>query len=173
LLPLLGTRSARVLSVSLRRRSDLQAGRVFNGALRSRYPGLATAEVDRETRADVFEELLRQARRSNLVVVSLYVNWSSTSADDPLSDETIAFLAGLGEAGIPHVVVSFGNPYLLREIPTTRAYMLAWSGSEATQRAAAAALFGDAPFVGQTPIQLPPFFSIGDGLSPAPAAGGR
>jgi beta-N-acetylhexosaminidase len=173
LLPLLGTRSARVLSVSLRRRSDLQAGRVFNGALRSRYPGLATAEVDRETRADVFDELLRQARRSNLVIVSLYVNWTSTFADEPLSEETIDFLAGLAEAGIPHVVVSFGNPYLLREIPATRAYMLAWSGSEATQRAAAGALFGDTPLVGLTPIQLPPFFSIGDGLSPAPAAGGR
>ena len=173
LLPLLGTRSARVLSVSLRRRSDLQAGRVFNGALRSRYPALATADIDRETRADVFAELLRQARRSNLVVVSLYVNWSSTSADEPLSEETIDFVAGLAEAGIPHVVVSFGNPYLLREIPTTRAYLLAWSGSEATQRAAAGALFGDSPLVGQTPIQLPPFFSIGDGLSPQPASGGR
>lgn len=173
LLPLLGTRSARVLSVSLRRRSDLQAGQVFNGVLRSRYPGLATAEVDRETRADVFEELLRQARRSNLVVVSLYVNWSSTSADEPLSEATIDFVAGLAEAGIPHVVVSFGNPYLLREIPSTRAYLLAWSGSEATQRAAAGALFGDTRMVGQTPIQLPPFFSIGDGLSPQPVNGGR
>ncbi len=173
LLPLLGTRSARVLSISLRRSSDLQAGRVFDGALRSRYPGLNAAAVDRNTRSEVFDGLLRQARRSNLVVVSLYVNWTSSSADEPLSPETVEFIEGLAEADIPHVVVSFGNPYLLREIPSTRAYMLAWSGSEASQRAAAEALFGQVPLTGQTPIQLPPFFSIGDGLSPAPLEGGR
>lgn len=173
LLPLLGTRSARVLSVSLRRTSDLQAGRVFNAGLRARYPGLDAIDVDRNTRAEVFDGLLRRARRSNLVVVSLHVNWSSSSADEPLSPETIDFIEGLAEARVPHVVVSFGNPYLLREIPTSRAYMLAWSGSEASQRAAAQALFGEMPLLGQTPIQLPPYFSIGDGLSPAPANGGR
>lgn len=171
LLPLLGTRTARVTSVSLRRTSDLQAGRTFDAVLRNRYPRLVTATLDRATRTDVYDELFRQAARSDLVVVSLYVNWSSASADEPLPEGMVQFVERLGRVGVPHVVVSFGNPYLLREIPGAQAYMLAWSGSAVTQRAAAEALFGGT-LRGRTPIQLPPYFSIGDGLSPPPAAGG-
>ncbi len=171
LLPLLGTRSARVLSISLRRTADLQAGRIFNAALRNRYPSLVTAELDRNARADVFAELLRQGRRSDLVVVSLYVNWSASTAAAPLSDEAVAFLHDLAESGVPHLVISFGNPYLLREMPAVRAYMLAWSGSESSQKAAAGALFGDAPISGRTPIQLPPYFGMGNGLSPTTGSG--
>ena len=172
LLPLLGTRSARVLSVALRRPSDLQAGRAFDGALRDRYARLVTARVDGNTRADVYAELLEQGRRSDLVVVSLHVNWTQASADEPLPEETVAFIEALADARVPHAVVSFGNPYLLREIPTTQAYLLAWSGSVASQRAAAAALFGEIDLDGRTPIQLPPYFFIGDGLTPMPQAGG-
>jgi beta-N-acetylhexosaminidase len=172
LLPLLGTRSARVLSVALRRSSDLQAGRGFDAVLRERYPRLSTVRVAGDTRPEAYEELLERARRSDLVIVSLYVNWTQASADEPLPEDVVAFIEDLGVAGIPHAVVSFGNPYLLREVPGSQAYLLAWSGSEASQRAAASALFGEAGIDGRTPIQLPPFFYIGDGLSPAPAAGG-
>lgn len=172
LLPLLGTRSARVTSISLRRTADLQAGRTFDAEMRNRYPRLVTATVTRDTRDDVYEELLLEAARSELVVVSLYVNWSSASADEPLPEGMTALLGGLAEARVPHVVISFGNPYLLREMPGVQAYMLAWSGSTVAQRAAARALFGG-ELAGRTPIEMRPFFSIGDGLSPAPAGGGR
>ncbi|HSG49111.1 MAG TPA: glycoside hydrolase family 3 N-terminal domain-containing protein, partial [Longimicrobiales bacterium] len=48
LLPLLGTRSARVLSVTYRRTTDVLAGRYFNQRLRQTYARLTTAEIDRD-----------------------------------------------------------------------------------------------------------------------------
>ena len=42
--------------------------------------------------------------------------------------------------------------------------MLAWSGSQASQRAAAGALFGDVPIEGRTPTRIPGFAGIGDGI---------
>ena len=73
-------------------------------------------------------------------------------------------MKALGEAGIPHIVVSFGNPYLISEFPDVRAYVLAWSGSEASQTAAAGALLGDFDLTGHSPTRIPPFFEIGDGI---------
>ena len=64
-----------------------------------------------------------------------------------------------GEVGL-----SFGNPYLLAEFPDARVYLLAWSGTEVSQRAAARALFGEFEITGRTPTRLPPFFDIGDGI---------
>jgi beta-N-acetylhexosaminidase len=164
LLPLLGTRSARVLSVTYRRTTDVHAGRAFNRRLRSTYPSLVTADVDRDTPPAVYEGLLRQARDSPLVVVSTYVTAVSYSGSVALAQEAGAFIRSLQEAGIPHVVVSFGNPYLIADFPRVQAYVLAWSGSTASQLAAASALLGDFEVSGRTPTRVPGFAEIGDGI---------
>ncbi|MGD2071408.1 MAG: glycoside hydrolase family 3 N-terminal domain-containing protein, partial [Gemmatimonadota bacterium] len=172
LLPLRGTRTARVLAVTHRRSRDLLAGRWFHARLRATYPSLNIEEVDRDTGAEVFRGLLREARRSDLVVVSLYVTAVSYSGTVALPEGTVSFLRELAESGVPHVVISFGNPYLLEEFPDVRAYMLAWSGTEVSQKAAADALFGRFDITGRTPTRLPPLFDIGAGIQ-LPAEGGR
>jgi beta-N-acetylhexosaminidase len=164
LLPLRGTRSARVLSISFRRTSDVLAGRYFNQRLRQTYPRLSTAELDRDASAALYEGLLRQARQAALVVVSTYVTAVSYSGSVALPTEMSDFIEALGKAGVPHIVVSFGNPYLITEFPEVQAYVLAWSGSQASQRAAAGALFGDFAIEGRTPTRIPGFAEIGDGI---------
>ncbi len=164
LLPLRGTRTARVLSVTYRRRNDLLAGRYFNGRVRSTYPRLQTATVGRDSTDDVYEALLDRARRTNLVLVSTYVAGISYQGQMTLPEGLTGFIEALAAERIPHVVTSFGNPYLLREFPDAQAYILAWSGASASQRAAAKALFGEFALDGHTPTRIPPFFEIGDGI---------
>ncbi|MCJ7629881.1 MAG: glycoside hydrolase family 3 C-terminal domain-containing protein, partial [Longimicrobiales bacterium] len=164
LLPLLGTRSAQVLSVTLRGPTDLMAGRVVNTALRTRYPSLSVADVTRDTPADVYAGILRRARNSNLVVVSLFVTIVSYSGSVAIPDQTAQFIQALARENIPHVVISFGNPYLLAGFPNAQAYLLAWSGAEVSQRAAIRALFGEIEIQGRTPTRIPPLFEIGDGI---------
>jgi beta-N-acetylhexosaminidase len=97
-------------------------------------------------------------------VVSLHVAGISYQGKMTLPEEFSGFIQDLAEARIPHVVVSFGNPYLLREFPDVRAYVLAWSSARVSQRAAARALLGSVPVEGRTPTRIPPFFEIGDGI---------
>jgi beta-N-acetylhexosaminidase len=164
LLPLRGTRSARVLSITYRRASDVLAGRYFNQRLRATYPRLSTVELDRDASAALYEGLLRQARQSSLVVVSTYVTAVSYSGTVAVPKEVSDFVKALARADVPHIVVSFGNPYLITEFPDVQAYLLAWSGSQASQRAAAGALFGDFAIEGRTPTRIPAFARIGDGI---------
>ena len=164
LLPLLGTRSARVMSVSFRRTSDVLAGRYFNARLRQTYPRLTTAGLDVDSGPALYESLLRQARQQALVILSTYVTAFSQSGSLALPEEVIDFAGHLTEIGVPHIVVSFGNPYLITELPDVRAYMLAWSGSEASQTAAAQALFGEIEISGRVPTRIPPLYEIGDGI---------
>jgi beta-N-acetylhexosaminidase len=164
LLPLRGTRTARVLSVTYRRSTDVLAGRYFNRRLRGTYPRLTTAEVDRDASAAVYEGLLRQARNSALVVVSTYVTAVSYAGSVALPEDISDFVERLSGLGVPHIVVSFGNPYLITDFPDVQAYLLAWSGSASSQRAAADALFGDFAISGRTPTRIPGFAEIGDGI---------
>jgi beta-N-acetylhexosaminidase len=176
LLPLAGTRSARVLSVSYRRASDVLAGRYFNRVLRETYPRLITAEVDADTQDGVYRGLLERARGQSLVVVSTYITSVNVSGSFTLPEDLVSFVTQLRRVGVPHVVVSFGNPYLVRDFPDVQAYMLAWNGSEASQRAAARALLGRSEIAGRVPTRIPPLFEIGDGLiipTRGQIAGGR
>jgi len=164
LVPLAGTRSARVMSVSYRRQSDVLAGRFFNRTLRETYPRLVTAEVDPDTDDRIFDALKSRSGEQALVVVSTYVTSVNVSGEFTLPEDLVDFIRHLERIRVPHVVVSFGNPYLIMDFPDVQSYLIAWSGSESSQRAAVRAMLGQADIVGRVPTRIPPLFEIGDGL---------
>jgi len=164
LLPLAGTRTADVVSVTFRRQNDLLAGRTFNARLRQTYPRLREEYVDRESTRATYEALFDRARRSNLVVVSTYITAVTAAGSVSAPEELARFVGRLAEARIPHVVVSFGNPYLLREFPQAQGYLVAWGGAQVSQRAAARALLGEIRIQGRLPTRISPEFPIGSGL---------
>ncbi|MEX1257019.1 MAG: glycoside hydrolase family 3 N-terminal domain-containing protein [Gemmatimonadota bacterium] len=164
LLPLVGTRSANVLSVSYRRANDLLAGRFFNGRLRETYPQLQTAVVGADTPREEYQRLLTRARSADLVVLSLYITAVSSSGTVAAPEDLVEFIEAVARSERPNVVVSFGNPYLLGDFPGVQAYLLAWSGAESSQLAAARALFGEVRIQGRTPTRIPPDFAIGAGI---------
>jgi len=164
LLPLLGTRTADVLSITYRRTNDLMAGRGFNAQLRGTYPRVQSVSVGAETSVEQYGRLLARAGATDLVIISLHITAVSYAGSVAAPDELIDFIDGVRRSGRPHVVISFGNPYLLGEFPDVQAYLLAWSGAEVSQRAAARALVGAIPLSGRTPTSIPPVAGIGAGL---------
>ena len=164
LLSLRGTRTANVLSVTYRARNNLLAGRYFNTRVRETYRRLRTAYLDSGIADSEYDRLLARASRSDLVIVSAYVAAARTDGRPNLPEPLSDFVETLAERRVPHIVISFGNPYLLSDVPEAQAYMLAWSASEVSQIAAARALFGEIPIRGRTPTGLPSLFDIGDGI---------
>ena len=163
-LPLTAPASAEVLSVTYRRANDLIAGRYFDARLRQSFPRLVSQDVQRESDPSVYPRLLERARTSRLVVVSLYVTAVSYQGTVAVAEPAAAFIQQLALERIPHVVVSFGNPYLLREFPDAQAYVLGWGSAEVSQRAAARAILGETDVTGRTPTRIPTLFEIGAGI---------
>lgn len=159
LLPLRGTRTANVSVLTVRRVNDLLAGRSFNARLRQTYPRLRDEVVDRGAPRAAWDDAFGRARRSDLVVVSVHL---PAGVEPP--EDLSRFVRRLEDARVPHVVVSFGNPYLVREFPGVQGYLLAWGSAEASQVAAARALLGEIPVQGRTPIAIPPVAHVGDGI---------
>ena len=158
-------RSRRVLSITLARRVDLAAGGAFDAELRRHFSTVRSELVNADAPANAeWERLLRVARTSDLVIVSSYVShaWNASSAEAP--KEFANFVKALVAARKRPIVVSLGNPYLLQQIRGVPAYLIAWSGIGASQRAAARALLGVNAITGRLPIRIPPGTSIGAGL---------
>ena len=146
----------RVLSITYARRADLAAGATFDAELRRHLPGLRSALVLAENPEAALARLALAADSADVVVVGSYATqgWdvaASTGEASPF----VAFLRGLAERGRGPVLVSFGNPYQLQQVPRVGTYVVAWGGAPVSQRAAAQALVGRLPFAGRLPITIP------------------
>jgi beta-N-acetylhexosaminidase len=155
--------SAKVLSITLARRADLPAGATFNTELRSALPNLRTEFVATEDAPLNFPRLLAAADSADVTIVGSYVgqNWDAVTASAPQAFAT--FVRTLVDRGRKPIVVAFGNPYLLQQLPWVPAYLVAWGGFPVSQLAAARALLATAPISGHLPITIPPYARRGTG----------
>jgi beta-N-acetylhexosaminidase len=156
-------KAAKVLSITLARRADLAAGNAFNGELRASLPNLRSEFVATEDAPLNFPRLLAAADSADITVVSSYVgqNWDAVTASAPQAFAN--FVKTLLQRGRKPIVVAFGNPYLLQQLPWVPSYLVAWGGFPVSQEAAARALLGASRITGRLPISIPPLAARGVG----------
>ena len=65
---------------------------------------------------------------------------------------------------IPMIGISFGTPYLLRDVPSVGTYICAYGIQPVMQVAAARALFAEAEFEGRLPVTIPGYGTRGHGI---------
>lgn len=154
--PLPAPSSAKVLSITVARRADLAAGAAFNAELRRRYPGLRTIFVPADDIGASLPRMDAAADSSDVTIVGSYVGqgWDATTVGAPQA--FVDFVERRSKGSRKPIVVAFGNPYLLGQIPSAMAYLIAWSGVPVSQIAAARALLGEIPITATLPISLPP-----------------
>jgi beta-N-acetylhexosaminidase len=119
--------------------------------------------VDENDPAPNFDLLLAAADSADAVIVGSYVTHSSSATTVSAPQAFVDFLEELRSRGTHPIVVSFGNPYFLQQIPDIGSYVIAWGGFPVSQRAAARAVLGSAPITGKLPIPIPPLMQIGVG----------
>jgi beta-N-acetylhexosaminidase len=171
LLPLDVKGGARVLSISIGKRADLGAGVYFDAELRRAVPALRTEYVTAGDPAVNYPRLEAMADSADITIVSSYVGpgYDVTTAEAPQAFAD--WIGRLSANGRKLVIVAFGNPYLLQQIPRVPEYIVAWGSAPVSQQAAARALLGVIPVTGHLPISIPPLVERGAGLMiPAVAA---
>jgi beta-N-acetylhexosaminidase len=159
--------SAKVLSITLARRADLGAGNAFNAELRTGLPNLRTEFMATEDAPLNFPRLIAAADSADVTIVGSYVgqNWDAVSASAPQAFAN--FVQTLVQRGRKPIIVAFGNPYLLQQLPSVGTYVVAWGGFPVSQTAAARALLGSAAISGHLPITIPPYAARGTGIERA------
>ncbi len=163
IVPLEPSADTRVLSVTYARPIEVVAGRTFDAELSLRTPSFAAVRLSDETGAEAYAALDQRVDSADIVVVHAYVPPRSGSGSVGVSDAFSSWVERSASRR-PLVLVSLGNPYLLRDVPSVDAYLVAWGNHEVSQLAAIRALFGEAAITGRLPISIPPTHGIGSGL---------
>jgi beta-N-acetylhexosaminidase len=161
LVPLPG-RAQRILHVAYAGEGSTPASGLTR-ALAGGERRVSEARVSGRSTPSELAALRARAASADLVIASAVVTPREYRALS-LSREFAAFVQELAAAGKPVVAVSLGSPYLLEAFPSVPAYLIAWSASAVSQRAAAEALLGQAPITGRLPVGLPPHHLAGAGI---------
>ena len=120
--------------------------------------------VDARSREDEMAAIARAAENVDVVVLALTIRAVSGAGHMKMPDAAKVLVERL-PANVPVVAVSFGSPYVLRDLPQLRTYLCAYDTTPVMQRAAVAALFGEAAITGKLPVTIPGFHQRGEGLT--------
>jgi beta-N-acetylhexosaminidase len=125
---------------------------------RRRAPNLKVVSVDTALPLAALEATTGDVSACSAIVAA---SFASVSAD--LKDVK-PFLTTLSMSPVPLVLLPFENPYLLTSIPNAAAFLTTFSSSLPSEIAAVKALFGEIPITGHTPVSMPGFARLGDGI---------
>lgn len=151
-----------VLTVLYDDRRNHRSGETLEAALTARGARVLTVRVSKSSGDETLERARRMAGLADVVVFASFSRALPWKGELGLPSEVAALAEELAAAGA--TVVSFGDPYLLRQLPSVETYLLAWSNMDASQEAAAAALAGEIPITGRLPIDLPEGYGVGHGI---------
>jgi beta-glucosidase-like glycosyl hydrolase/CubicO group peptidase (beta-lactamase class C family) len=166
-LPLDKAQDARVAVVTISD-SPRPAGSAFLREIRRRIPG---ARVIQTTLADSGRSaaaVLRDVNDADLILLGLFVRVRARTERLAMPEPVVSAVDALAQRGKRVVAVSFGSPYLLRQMPDVPAYLCAYGAAEVSQVAAARAILGEAEISGHLPVTITADFPAGYGLKLKP-----
>jgi beta-N-acetylhexosaminidase len=124
-----------------------------------------TVVLDERSTEQEVQKAIERAKAAELVFASLYGRVRSGQASSVgIPQSGSRALSALIEAKAPVVGISFGNPYLLKEFPGLRTYIVAYGDMPSLQSAVARALMGEIDITGRLPISLPGLYPRGTGI---------
>lgn len=156
-LPLSGRSSEQLLLITLGsgRQGIFQApDSLFSGRLYASHPGLREMRIDENSSPEDLQEALAASADVEKVIIGAFV-W--TLLED---SRLIEFIYDLLELDRPVILVSFGSPYLLVQIPDLPTYVCAYSHDPASQLAAADFLCGRIKAPGRLPVGFPGWIEL-------------
>ena len=161
----LGTKQANnALYIVVAGDDDPEQGKVFQSAVEQRVKNARVRRVDRRTMEKEYEQLFDEAKRAETVVLAPFVKRAALKGTIALPDDEAEFVRRVVDLKKNVAVIAFGSPYLIQQFPEVRVYLAAWAVEDVAQTAGARALFGETAITGRSPVSLPNFFKIGDGL---------
>ena len=110
--------------------------------------------VDQRTRADELQPILDAAANADVVLLACNVRAISGSGRLQLPDSARALVERL-PSNAKTIAVSFGSPYIARDLPSLRTFLCAYGVQPVMQIAAVKALFGEETISGKLPVTIP------------------
>jgi len=163
IIPIRAAEYPKILFLSVADDESGNTGSSFARELRKYHPDVTFKIYDQRSSEEEKKEILKAAEQADLIIIGSFI-FLRYLQPIQLNDEQALFVRKIQQMNKPSVLVSFGNPYVLQELPDTDVHVLGWTNSRLQTRNTTPALFGGSDVVGALPINIPGMYTIGEGL---------
>ena len=132
-------------------------GQAFLAEVRRRVPGAHAALLDSQMTAEDVAANDQQGLGCDTTVVAAFVSVAAYRGNVALGGVYPGLMERLIGSGKPVVLVSLGNPYLLRNFSGVGGYLTTYSTVPPSEIAAVKVLFGEIAATGKLPVTIPGF----------------
>jgi beta-N-acetylhexosaminidase len=112
---------------------------------------------------DLLKAIATDTVKCKQIYVAAFITVAANRGTVSLEGGLPSFLNQLTSTGTPVALISFGNPYLLRDFPKVSAYAATFSSAESSEVGTAQAMLGEVTISGKLPVTIPGLAKIGDG----------
>jgi len=142
---------------------DAVEGIAFIPEVQRRAPKAKIVRLDLRSTREEYEKVTSDAAQFDAIVLAPFVKRAALKGTVALPENQTNFIKQTIALNKPVAVVAFGSPYLIRQFPEAKNYIVTYAIEEVAQTAAARAIFGEVPFSGKLPVSVPGIFEIGAG----------
>lgn len=139
-------------------------GRDFLSLLREKYSSVSESYINESTNSDGITEALKRAKRSDVILLPTYVSLGAWKGALRLSAPVKKFIREVSSLKKPVIAISFGDPYIVSEMPRLPGILCAYTGVHTMEQAVVEALRGETDIRGKLPVTIPPRYKRGDGI---------
>jgi len=135
-----------------------------NGLKNSRNVKFET--ISPSTGNNAIEKIRTHVNAADVIIIGFFLRVRSGAKNSIEMPEVARGLLSelLNNQNKKIIGISFGNPYLLRDFPSIKTYLIAYGDMPSLQRASALALIGSIDIKGKLPITIMPEYPRGSGI---------
>lgn len=164
-LPISKDAARKTLFVVIAADDDPIEGATLTTEITKRQPNAKILKLDFRSNKDDYDKAAAEAKNYDSIILAPFVKRAAAKGTVALPETQVAFVKRMLDLDRKKVaVIAFGNPYMIRQFPEARTYAVTYAIEEIAQTAAARTMFGEVPFSGKLPVNIPDLFQIGAGI---------
>lgn len=141
-----------------------QQGRKLIEEIRRRSQKMKTILLDPTMSKTDLDQAAQSTTGCAATVIAAYATVSAYRGNVALPGDFTSLVNTLLSGNTPAVLMSLGNPYLIRSFSTAKTYVATFSPTTTSETAAVKAIFGEIPISGRLPVTIPGIAKYGDGI---------
>ncbi|NGP76907.1 serine hydrolase [Balneolaceae bacterium YR4-1] len=161
ILPIRPDKFPKVMVLSVADDESGSTGTGFAERLRTYHPDVTFHVLDKRTSEEEELTILKDALETDLLIIGSFI-YVRSGQSVQISEKQMKLLKSLPDK--PTVLVAFGNPYVVHDLPDSDVQLMAWAANSGQIKSVVPALFGGSRIDGRLPIEIPDMYSNGHGI---------
>lgn len=122
-------------------------------------------DITKEISSEETDNLVSGASVYDVIIAAVYAKVRYGTGKISIPSTHADLLNKLNQSNNRLIVISLGNPYILKEIPSVNCYICAYGDANVSIISSIKAVYGDIKFKGRLPVSLSENFKFGSGIT--------